>query len=49
MEMDNEFDKQIMEDNKIIINSVPLLKLTIKEEYLPEVTEIFTKQILILS
>ncbi|CAD8168841.1 unnamed protein product [Paramecium octaurelia] len=49
MEMDNEFDKQITEDNQIIINSVPLLKLTIKEEFLPEISEIFKKQILILS
>ncbi|CAD8171752.1 unnamed protein product [Paramecium pentaurelia] len=49
MEMDSEFDKQITEDNKIIINSIPLLKLIIKEEYLPDLSEIFKKQILILS
>lgn len=43
MEMDGEFDKQITDDNKIIINSVPFFKLVIKEEFMPEVSEIFTK------
>ncbi|CAD8073751.1 unnamed protein product [Paramecium sonneborni] len=49
MEMESEFEKQITDDNKIVINSVPLLKLTIKDEFLPEESEIFTKQISILS
>ncbi|CAK71987.1 unnamed protein product (macronuclear) [Paramecium tetraurelia] len=48
MEMENEFEKQITDDNKIIINSVPLLKLIIRDEFLLEAPEIFAKQISIL-
>ncbi|CAD8160880.1 unnamed protein product [Paramecium pentaurelia] len=48
MQMDGEFEKEIIDDNKIMINSVPLLKLIIKDEFLPEISEIFTKQISIL-